>query len=349
MNWLVIIYLVSTVLVLLTLTAALALVVRRSIYERTEARHDLRRKSLLGDVLEALDDKDFPSALAARMSALPELSSEVLEELLELIRGDNQRRLLQIAQEAGMREWLHRRLRMGKKVHRRMAADMLRFFDDEDTVAALQRALDDPEEEVRLTATLSLTAIRGGQPMLPILHRFRMRMNSRSLRLRQIFERMSQNDQDAALKVALGDLGDDSLRPLAIEALASTAGEQLALSLVQMAHDPLPSVRRAVISAVGAMASSEASEAVEKALRDEHWEVRVAGIEAARRLDLMDLVPRLTGLVEDKVWTVRLHAAEALGKLGEAGADALRLLSGGGGDEGSRRLAAAVLARRSAR
>jgi HEAT repeat protein len=347
MNWLVTIYLVSIVLVLLTLTAALALVVRRSITERTEARHEVRRKTLLGEVLEALDDKDFPSALAARMSALPELTSEVLEELLELIRGDNQRRLLQIAHEAGMREWLHRRLRMGRKVHRRMAADMLRFFDDEETIAALQRALDDPEEEVRLTATLSLTAIHGGQPMLPILQRFRVRMHSRSLRLRQIFERMSQNDQEAALRVALGDLGDDSLRPLAIEALASTAGEQLALSLVQMAHDPLPSVRRAVISTLGAMASSKASEAVEEALGDENWEVRVAGIEAARRLDLMDLVPRLAGLVEDKVWTVRLHAAEALGKLGEAGADALRLLSGGAGDEGSRTLAAAVLARRS--
>jgi|EndMetStandDraft_5_1072996.scaffolds.fasta_scaffold46539_2 HEAT repeat protein len=346
MNWLVIIYITAVSLALGTFLASLGLVGRRAVYMRVEARHDIRHKALLGDVLEALDEQDFPSALAARMSTLPELASEVLEELLELIRGDNQKRLLQIANEAGMREWLHRRLRVGKKVHRRMAADLLRFFDDEETIQALQRALEDPEEEVRLTATLSLSAIHGGQPLLPILQRFKTRMHSRSLRLRQIFERMSENDQEAALNVALGHFGDDSLRPMAIEALASTAGEQIGGSLVEMAHDPLPSVRKAVISALGNMALPKVSEAVEEALSDESWEVRVAGIEAAKRLDLMDLVPLLSALVEDKVWTVRLHAAEALGKLGDAGMEALRLLSGAQ-DERSRALAATVLARRS--
>ena len=244
-----------------------------------------------------------------------------------------------------MREWLHRRLRVGKHIHRRMAADMLRFFDDDETIAALQRAQDDREEDVRLTATLSLSAIHGGQPLLQILRRFKARMRSRSLRLRQVFERMSQTDQEAALNVALGHFGDDALRPLAIEALGSTVSEQIGMSLVEMTHDPLPSVRRAAIAALGNMALPKMSETVAAALGDESWEVRVAGIEAAKRLDLMDLVPRVSALVEDKVWSVRLRAAEALGKLGDAGIEALTLLTGAQ-DERSRALAATVLAKR---
>ncbi len=345
MNWLVLIYVVSISLALVALTAVLSLAGRRALTMRADERHAARRTALVGEVLEALDEKEFPAALAARMGTLPELASEVLEELLELIRGDNQRRLLQIANEAGMREWLHRRLRVGKHIHRRSAADMLRFFDDEETIQALQRALEDPEEDVRLTATLSLSAIQGAPSLLPILERFKETMHSRSLRLRQIFERLSQTDSDAALKIATGNFGDDGLRPLAIEALGTTFSEQIGLSLVAMAHDPLPSVRRAVITALGNMALPQVSGAVTEALDDESWEVRMAGIEAARRLDLFDLVPHLAALVEDKVWSVRLHAAEALGRLGDAGLQALTRLSGAT-DERSRALAAAALARR---
>jgi HEAT repeat protein len=279
------------------------------------------------------------------MSTVPEVASEVLQELLELIRGDNQTRLLKIAEEAGMREWLLRRLRVGKRNHRRLAADMLRFFNDEDTVEALKRALEDPEEDVRLTATLSLSAISGGPSLLPILRRLNAKMHSRSLRIRQIFERLSSTDQAATMNVAIGDFGDDAFRPLAIEALGATVGEQIGLSLVEMAHDPLPSVRRAVIAALGNMALPQVSDAVTSALDDENWEVRMAGIEAAKRLDLLDLVPRLAALVEDKVWSVRLHAAEALGKFGDAGAAALRQLASAS-DERSRTLATAVLAKR---
>lgn len=347
MTWLVIIYVVALALALATLITVLGLVGSRTLYRRVEERRADRRKALVGDVLEALDTPEFPSALAARMSAIPDVASEVVEELLEMIRGDNQRRLLEIAREAGMREWLLRRLRVGRRGHRRMAADMLHYFEDDETVEALQRALEDPSEDVRLTATLSLSAIRKMPSHLPILQRFKERMQSRSLRLRQIFERLSQTDQEAALNVALGDFGDDELRPLAIEALGGSVGEQIGLSLVHMAHDPLPSVRRAVISALGSMALPEVTEAVTSALEDEDWEVRMAGIEAARRLDMLDLVPRLSSMVEDKVWAVRLRAAETLGQLGDAGAQALGRLAGTA-DGRSRVLAAAVLGRRAA-
>jgi len=347
MNWLFIIYILATSLAVVALMAALGLVGRRAVYAGIDTRYTDRRKALLGEVLEALDEPDLPSTLAARMGAHPELASEVLEELLELIRGDNQRRLLQIAEDAGMREWLHRRLRVGRKSHRRAAADMLRFFEDAETIDALQRAQDDPDGDVRLTATLSLSAIHGGQPLLQILGRFKARMHSRSLRLRRVFERLSETDQEAALDVAMGNFGDDALRPLAIAALGSSVSEQIGASLVEMAHDPLPSVRRAVIAALGNMALPKVSEAVEAALSDENWEVRMAGIEAARRLDLMDLVPRVSALVDDKVWSVRLQAAEALGKLGRAGIDALTQLTGAQ-DERSRALATTVLSRRPA-
>jgi HEAT repeat protein len=345
MTWLVIIYVIALALAFVALVTVLGIVGSRALYRRVDERRAARRKALVGDVLEALDTPEFPSALAARMSTIPEVASEVVEELLELIRGDNQRRLLEIAREAGMRDWLFRRLRVGRRGHRRMAADLLRFFDDEETTQELERAQEDRDEDVRLTATLSLSAIAGMPSHLPILHRFKERMQSRSLRLRHIFERLSQTDQDAALTIALGDFGDDELRPLAIEALGSTVGEQIAMSLVHMAHDPLPSVRRAVISALGSMALPQVTEAVTAALEDDDWEVRMAGIEAAQRLDMHDLVPRLSSMIEDKVWSVRLRAAETLGKLGDTGAQALTRLAGAT-DGRSQALAAAVLGRR---
>jgi HEAT repeat protein len=110
-----------------------------------------------------------------------------------------------------------------------------------------------------------------------------------------------------------------------------------------MAGDPERNVRASVLRALGALGHPAAAEVIAAGLRDEDWQVRVRAIDAARRIQLVDLVPGIAKLLDDEAWWVRFRAAETLAALGESGRQALQKVASSGPDL-ARRTAAMMLA-----
>jgi HEAT repeat protein len=80
-------------------------------------------------------------------------------------------------------------------------------------------------------------------------------------------------------------------------------------------------------------------------LRDPDWEVRAEAAEAAGRIGLVDLAPRLCQLLSDENWWVRFRAGVALATLGPDGTELLKSLATGP-DDLAGRTAGLVLAER---
>ena len=112
-----------------------------------------------------------------------------------------------------------------------------------------------------------------------------------------------------------------------------------------LAFDADLEVRTAALAGLAMLGQPDVADVIRDAMRDSAWQVRVAAINAARRLDLGDLVPDLIGCLDDEVWWVSFRAAEALTVLGQSGLSALRAIAASE-TERRGRMASVVMAER---
>lgn len=341
-----------------TLAILLGLVVQQAIRNRRSQREAARRESLMGLALEYIEEPQFLPAFKAQLKPADQrLLVQLFAELLPKVRGDFADKIVHLMREMGLRDRCLAQLLSHRSWKRADAASVLGWFDEPQVIAALERALDDPEVEVRLEAARALARLGAVQSVAGLVARLAVVDASHSLGVQEIFRSLGPGavpeltvvlESDVPLPVkmlaadALGHIGDPRAVP-ALLRLFHTPGRgegdtirehkaRRGRAFTERSQPANASValRLAVMQALSVLVDPRSLDAILAALEDPIWEVRAQAAQCASQLGSNAAIPRLEMLLHDEHWWVRFHAAEALFKLGEEGGRALTKAARGG-------------------
>jgi hypothetical protein len=316
MSLLYVVTLASVGLAAVAILGGIVTIISSALRNRSERECKLQRDAILRRILESLDKPGWDLPLVTAVGQNPRIAIDLLSEMSELIRGENRDQVLQLYKKAGIERWLFRQLRFGRTEQRRLAAEALRLFPAGPTIAALTVALDDRDPEVRLTAALSLAQLDALPFVSTLVTKLVEPTRQQSLLLHRLIESIAVNRPYEVLELASGTLAQPFLRPIAITALAKAGHLELSKVIGNYILDSDPEVRAAALAGAASLGDFGAKDHVKAALADPVRFVRVRAIDAARRLELTELIPQLVPLLQDEDWWVRFRAGEALLELG---------------------------------
>jgi HEAT repeat protein len=199
---------------------------------------------------------------------------------------------------------------------REEAAALLGDFADPRAIPPLIRVLHDEDRAVREAAAMALRKI--GQAALPALV--------------QALKDPNGNVQEAAISV-LKDFPDPStveplieclasknwiLRMHAVKALGQSSGERVVQALIPLLMDPVKAVRVDTTEALARLGAAALTSLLD-ALDGDEWILRLHACEALGKMGAEEAVPPLCELMlSDRDAAVRQDAAKALGGIGNA-------------------------------
>jgi len=134
-------------------------------------------------------------------------------------------------------------------------------------------------------------------------------------------------------------IDDPKVLRAAVETLGLGHYSMAAPAIERLLRHDHADVRVAAARALGRIQAGPWSDALLRALRDSEWPVRAQAAWALGRLGRDEAVPALATCLTDREWWVRRHAAYALAGLRERGAAALRLAVQGSPDPYARDIA----------
>ena len=316
MSLLYVVTLASVGFAAVAMLGGIATIISHALRSRFERKRSLHRDAILRRILESLDKPGSDFSLITTIGQNPRIAIDLLSEMSELIRGENRDHVLLLYRKAGIEQWLFRQLRSGRTEQRRLAADTLRLFPADTAIAALTAAFDDRDPEVRLTAALSLAKLDALPSVSTLVTKLVEPTRQQSLLLHRLIESIAVNRPYEVLELARGTFGQPFLRPVAISALAKAGHLELSKVIGDYILDSDAEVRAAALAAAASLGDFGAKDHVKLALGDPVRFVRVRAIDAARRLELTELIPQLVPLLHDEDWWVRFRAGEALMELG---------------------------------
>lgn len=342
MNALQLIWLVSLVLASAATAVMLLLVVARAVTARRAQRRAAERRRLvpilLGGATPAPEMlRDVPTGVVADLSL----------ELIQLVRGDERAVFIESATRLGIPEQLTHRLQSRSHRDRAVAVHALSQFDDEATRAALHRALEDSDQDVRFGAALALVATADPPHAQELIGKLKLGDEQPSLVVVSLLRRIIEDRPDEIKSLVTQPAQSAEIRLAAVEALATSGDYSLVpviADLALAAQDASRELPR-YLRALGKLGHPAAREAVMVGLSHAAAPVRIAAAGAAGRIMLLDSAERLVELLNDPEWWVRFRAAEALILLGEPGLRRLRAVARDG-DGSAGEAARAMLAER---
>lgn len=316
------IWTVSLLLMGLSVAVMAALILRRVALEIGEGRRRARRERTEACVLAYLHRVKTAEELWRAADARAELIGDVGSELYDLVHGELRDRLVQMLESVGVADRALRQLARGGRLARFTAASRLRRFRRPEVAAALRRALDDPDANVRRVAAASLIEIGAAPPAAELVAKLKIGAAERSTVLRRIFRGLVPA-QTGALAALLDGPTSAAARVFILDALATSGDYSLLPKIVAMAEHPEIDVRAEAFRALAALAHPDCLPAVRRGLHDSAWEVVTQAAICAGRAALLDLIPDLVELLAHPMWWTRLRAAEALLAMGVSGRTAL--------------------------
>lgn len=297
------------------------IVVRVISAQRTRAI-EAQRGKLLPMLLGNASDEE----LAKLRTSGPDILGALVTELIELVRGDEREQLVATATRAGVTDTLRKRLTSGPVRSRVVAAELLGNFLDEDSTAALETALDDRDDGVRLAAALALASSGRAPPADLLVQRLRLGTEEHSMLIVTLLMEIAR-ERPGEVRVLIESKDVPSpVKAAAIEALANSGDYSLVEvigRLARAADDHAPELPR-YLRGLASFQHPAGAEAVLSRLESSNWWVRAASAEAAGRIGLTEATPQLIGLLDDQDWWVRFRAGEALVRLGERGLNMLK-------------------------
>lgn len=343
MGFLQFLWILSLALSSLAIGAMLILVLRRLVVQRVEARRKRIRDRLLRDVFSYLDGNLTAQEMGRRAAAAPAVLTELIHELAQLVRGNELARLMGLFEELGLGEHLVGDLKRGDRHRRLLAAKNLGHVKTETGLAALHKALDDPDADVRLAAASSLTDLHAAPALETLINKLKIGSREQSRALLQIFQNLAQDSSDEMIACLEKGETDEITRILILDALGKGGHYQAVPNIMQSTQSPSLEVRAAALRALAELQHPAASQAVLQALTDSEWEVRTQAASCAGRLGLQEALGPLSGLLEDRNWWTRYRAAQALHAIGFQGRQKLSEAATGD-NEYARNIASTVLA-----
>lgn len=327
MSFLETLWLISGVLAAASVAVLFGVVASRALTNHL-TRVDAARREMLVPLLLA-------KAPAVTGPASPEADRRLVRVAAEMVREASnpaeQERLLDRARDLGVAQRLRADLRAWSARRRSTAATLLAGFPGPDTDAALSAALGDADGTVRLAAALALAHL-GHEPALPaLIDKLGLGTIEHSHLTTALFDEVAASHPERLRElVAQPGLSPEILRA-AIEALAFISDGELASALIGLAldeqADPLELAH--YLRKLGDLGDFTAAPVVASGLGHPRPRVRANAAQAAGKLGLVTVVPRLGALLADGDWWVRFRAGGALVELGEPGRDRLRAAATG--------------------
>lgn len=346
MAWLALLWAYALCLVAISIAGMTALVLRRLLRERGDARRLKNRQAL---IVALLTPNGEPSGRAARLTALDgETAAETLLDVLTLVRGVERERIIETARDKGAPLILRRQLAKGCIRTRILAAEALGFFPEAETVRALRRAEYDLDARVQVAALKSMIELRSPLSIDDLLARIPAEGGRRLSSLVGVLRLAVAAQPDEAIGALSRPGLAAPVRIALIDSLAATHASGSVDRIAALTDDENIEIRAAAIQALGVLAHPRCASIIAKALSDQDWRIRLKATEAAGRLGLVEFSEPLCALLSDEIWWVRFRASEALAALGEKGIAALRAAASSGQDSARRAAALALLERAAA-
>jgi HEAT repeat protein len=255
------------------------------------------------------------------------LMAETLLEFLNIIRGQDQERVLAVLRNLRVDATLRRRLNAGSMAGRLACLETLAVFPGPETQAALEKAATSRRPRLRLVAFRSLAAVGGSVTIDRLLDDLLAGDLEPSGLFGEFLRELAAASPASAMRAAARPDLTPAALALVLYALGEAGDYQALPVLVEHAASPHVAVRVAAVTALGRLKHPAAEQALRTALADDAWQVRAASSEAAGAARLARLVPTLAQALGDPVWRVRFQAAASLSKLGPGGVAALQTVA----------------------
>jgi HEAT repeat protein len=297
------------------------LMVARSVSERRKRRSDAKRRRLI-PLLLSTQVKPRSFRRAAVSSAL---LADLAVELIQMVRGADKERLTAVAVQAGVPQRLLKQLRSGSSRDRLAAVEALGEFRFEQTVAALHKALDDRNPDVRIAAAMSLASMGHAPPARELIRKLGIGTRESSLLTIGLFEEIAAARPEQIRAVIEDPAGPGLVKAAAIESLSASGDYSLVPTINRLAMEAAPAseeLPRYLLS-LAQFGHPAGIPAVNRALRIGAPPARAAACEAAGRIGVVEAADRLAELLDDEDWWVRFRAGEALARLGRPGRQVL--------------------------
>ncbi|MBI2813296.1 MAG: HEAT repeat domain-containing protein [Opitutae bacterium] len=303
---------------------------------RSAKREAVAEERLTGLVLDQISGYQ-PTPGIDRFGSLAgwerRLLLRVLRNLIEQTKGRDQSHLIRLLQRTGFQERAFIELARGPAAQRQAAGEILAFFDDAASIAALHAARHDRDRGVRQTALRALLAKDQVSSLRELLEQLDVSPQDPPLSLAEIFSQLpARLHPEAIARLEGGQLPPEWRRMLAI-ALGRKQVLAAFDALAALRHSPAPRVRAASWVALAELGDPRVGDFVHEGLEDESPDVRQAACHCAGKLGGPSTPPNLARRLDDPDWWVRYQAARALLEFGDAGRQLLEEHSGTASEE----------------
>lgn len=320
---------ISMVLVLVVLAAAvlvLHLHYRNARRERTRQRLFKQWRPL---VFAYLDGAPLDQEIRRAARRQPVWLLRLCVHLATLMRGATFERLREMLAEAGLIDWLLKELHSRREARVTTAARALALFQVPEAKPQLNRLVQSDSPAVVFSAALALARVAERQDLPPLL---------------DVLAEFSATHQDLVVMVLLGyaeanpgefadflnghEVRDDDLKVLVLETLGRLRLRESEPFLRAEVENPTSDeAGLKALRALGELRLMSSADLVRRAMNSANWETRAVAAWATGRLKDAQSLPRLQELMGDKMWAVRLNAANAMTSMEAPGLDALQTVA----------------------
>ncbi len=332
---------------LLLSAAAIAVMVGLILARQVSARRAQQREAERRRQMPLMMQAD-PAAIAdGEIESAPDLLTDLTVDIIRLVRGEERENLVASAARLGVPKRLGERLRTGRVWTRMAAAEALTHFADDDSVAALTAALDDPSPDIRLTAALSLASSGKAPSAHELIGRLRIGTEEHSLLAVTLLREIARQKPEEIKMLVLDPATISPVKAAAIEALTASGDYSLVPVIAELAiqADPASEELPRYLRALADFAHPAGAKAIMHCLDSPSAAARTLAAKAAGRIGMTDALPRLGELLGDPEWWVRFRAGRALLRLGPGGEKLLKRVAAKG-SEPARETALVTLAER---
>ncbi|MDX1490198.1 MAG: HEAT repeat domain-containing protein [Pseudohongiellaceae bacterium] len=305
------------------------LVVRRFVAEGQAIKESLVRQKVQ-ELLFCYMDSETESIEEemALLTALGPLERRLLRQtsvkLSKLVQGHERERIALLLEHIGFKDLCIEECQEGELRNRLAAVEALQLFKDSEVQNTLIDLLDDKEEDIRIVAADSLSAI-GALPKPNILVA-KLSTDSilQSRDLRTLFREIARHDPSYLSRIAKFTGISRYMKIAIADALAQSSDFRVIHDLIAYAQNPDLDIRASAIRSLGTLRHPQAENLLNQSIDDEQWQVRAVSAQAIGLIGLEHLALKLSPLLDDSSWWVRFRSAEALAQLGPIGIQELR-------------------------
>jgi HEAT repeat protein len=306
---------------ILLLAALAAVVARRSLHEKRARLEAQRAAAFRRAVLPLIGRPDVDAAAALEVWRGDPGALEVAKHMLQLLRGAERERLLDLVQALDLLDLDRELQRLGSSSPARRIATVRKLgsFPEPRVEDALQlRLRTDPNTVVRLEAGLALVRLGALPSVVETIEA--LDAGAYGAPAHRIIFRALASYRPAEMVAAWRTHGDGPARLAIADALGGVFEPGAIAALREAILDPDPQMRCEGLRSARKLGHPSVAPAVLAALNDPEWIVRVQAASSAGGMKLEQARPRLEEMLHDAQWWVRYRAGEALAAMRVASA-----------------------------